>query len=148
MSRRIGRLAPARLLLPWAAIYVWYAFLAKDPTALLVVQVAHALQYMIFPLRRTANRSGSWSKAAWSFAAWVLVGAALFEGTGPVLPLFHLGGGDGELPLVVQSMVISAIGIHHYFIDGALYKLRNPAVRRDLFAHLAAPSPAAVEKAA
>jgi hypothetical protein len=151
MSRRLGHLAPARLLLPWAAIYVWYAFLAKDPTALLVVQVAHALQYLIFPLRLTANRNGgSWAKAAWSFAAWVLVGAALFEGTGPVFRLFfHLGGGDGELPIVVQSMVISAVGIHHYFIDGALYKLRNPAVRRDLFAHLAAPAPAgAVEKAA
>ena len=150
MSRRLGRLAPARLLLPWAAIYVWYAFLAKDPTALLVVQIAHALQYMIFPLRLTANRNGgSWSKAAWSFAAWVLVGAALFEGTGPLFGLFfHLGGGQGELPTVVQSMVISAIGIHHYFIDGALYKLRNPAVRRDLFAHLAAPTPAVAEKAA
>jgi hypothetical protein len=152
MSRRLGRLAPARLLLPWAAIYVWYAFMAKDPTALLIVQVAHALQYLIFPLRLEINRQSPrapWSTAAWAFAAWLLVGAAVFEGTGPVFGLFfHLGGGDGELPVVVQSMVMSAIGIHHYFIDGALYKLRNPAVRRDLFAHLATTPTPALEKAA
>ncbi|MCA1665270.1 MAG: hypothetical protein LC659_13575, partial [Myxococcales bacterium] len=76
MSRRLGRLAPARLLLPWAAIFVWYALLAKDPSALLVVQVAHALQYMIFPLRLQINRSRAagaprpWSTAAWAFGAW------------------------------------------------------------------------------
>jgi hypothetical protein len=35
-------------------------------------------------------------------------------------------------------VVVSAtVGIHHYFVDGTLYKLRNPDVRRDLFAHLA-----------
>lgn len=155
MSRRLGRLAPARLLLPWAAILVWYALLAKDPSALLVVQVAHALQYMIFPLRLQINRSGAagttraWSTAAWAFGAWVLIGAAVFEGTGPLFKMFfRAGGGEGDLPSVVQTMVISAIGIHHYFIDGALYKLRNPAVRRDLFAHLAPTEPAALGKAA
>ena len=155
MSRRLGHLAPARLLLPWAAIFVWYALLAKDPSALLVVQIAHALQYMIFPLRLQLNRSRAagaakpWSTAAWAFGAWVLIGAAVFEGTGPVFKMFfRWGGGEGDLPSVVQTMVISAIGIHHYFIDGALYKLRNPAVRRDLFAHLEAAEPAALGKAA
>jgi hypothetical protein len=153
MSRRLGHLAPARLLLPWAAIFVWYALLAKDPTALLVVQVAHALQYMIFPLRLQINRrpaaQPAWSTAAWAFGAWVLIGAAVFEGTGPVFRLFfHWGGGEGDLPVVVQSMVISAVAIHHYFIDGALYKLRNPAVRRDLFAHLASSGSPALERAA
>jgi hypothetical protein len=33
-----------------------------------------------------------------------------------------------------------AIAIHHYFIDGALYKLRHPEVTRHLFAHLPAVS--------
>jgi hypothetical protein len=28
------------------------------------------------------------------------------------------------------------INIHHFFIDGAIWKLRNPEVRRELFAHL------------
>jgi hypothetical protein len=155
MSRRLGRLAPARLMLPWAAIVVWYALLAKDPTALLVVQIAHALQYMIFPLRLQINRAGAagtpraWSIAAWALGAWVLIGAAVFEGTGPLFKMFfRLGGGDGDLPSVVQTMAVSAIGIHHYFVDGALYKLRNPAVRRDLFAHLAADAAPAARKAA
>ena len=155
LSRRLGRVAPARLLLPWAAIFVWYALLAKDPSALLVVQIAHALQYLIFPLRlqinraRAAGATNAWSTAAWAFGAWLLIGAAVFEGTGPLFKMFfRFGGGDGDLPSVVQTMVISAIGIHHYFIDGALYKLRNPAVRRDLFAHLEPAEPAALGKAA
>ena len=30
----------------------------------------------------------------------------------------------------------SCIAIHHYFIDGAVWKLSNPQVRRELFSHL------------
>ena len=32
------------------------------------------------------------------------------------------------------------INIHHFFTDGALWKLRNPEVRRELFAHTQSPS--------
>ena len=28
------------------------------------------------------------------------------------------------------------VNIHHYFVDGAIWKISNPKVRRDLFAHL------------
>jgi hypothetical protein len=38
------------------------------------------------------------------------------------------------------------VNIHHYFIDGCLYKLRNPEVRRDLFAHLKRAEPPAVAR--
>jgi hypothetical protein len=31
------------------------------------------------------------------------------------------------------------INIHHYFTDGVIWKLRNPEVRRELFAHVPAP---------
>ena len=37
---------------------------------------------------------------------------------------------------LIAVVLIYVVVIHHYFIDGALYKLRNPQVRRDLFAHL------------
>ena len=36
------------------------------------------------------------------------------------------------------------VNLHHYFIDGVIWKIRNPKVRRDLFAHLSvAPPPGA-----
>ena len=28
------------------------------------------------------------------------------------------------------------VNIHHYFVDGTIWKISNPKVRRDLFAHL------------
>jgi hypothetical protein len=35
------------------------------------------------------------------------------------------------------------INIHHYFTDGVIWKISNPEVRRELFAHVPpAPRPA------
>ena len=38
--------------------------------------------------------------------------------------------------------IITFFNIHHYFTDGVVWKLRDPAVREDLFGHLSAPVPA------
>jgi hypothetical protein len=140
--RRNERLPPLRVMLPWLAIHVWYLAMARDPSALFVVQIAHALQYLSFPLRVEINRAGGrpqvdWKRAAVLWGTWILLGLAVFEGLEPLFRLgFQFTGGDGPLPVVLSSAVISAIAVHHYFVDGALYKLRNPEVRRDLFAHL------------
>ena len=32
--------------------------------------------------------------------------------------------------------IIVSVNIHHFFIDGAMWKLRNPEVRRELFRHI------------
>jgi hypothetical protein len=153
-ARRHRRLPPVRVLLPWAAVNVWYVALAEDTTALLAIQLGHALQYLVFPVRIEVNRAHrrgqgamatgrDWPIALASYAAWTVVGIAVFEGMEPLFRLcFQVGGGDGPMPGVAASAFISAIGIHHYYIDGALYKLRNPEVRRDLFAHEAAPAAA------
>lgn len=39
-------------------------------------------------------------------------------------------------PLDAFGTFVLLINIHHFFIDGAIWKLRNPEVRRELFAHL------------
>jgi hypothetical protein len=135
------------VLIPWAAINVWYAAMAEDVTMLFAVQLAHALQYLLFPVRIELNRRRGAVAApsrigALAYVAWTIIGIGVFEGLEPVLRLaFANTGGTGSLPAITASVVISAIGIHHYFIDGALYKLRNPDVRRDLFSH-ALPEPA------
>ena len=56
---RTGRFPPARALVAWFAIFVWYAALARwgIPALLLLVQPAHALQYIEFPLRVELNRA-------------------------------------------------------------------------------------------
>jgi hypothetical protein len=35
------------------------------------------------------------------------------------------------------------INAHHFFSDGCLWKLREPAVRRELFSHIQGPKSAA-----
>jgi len=159
LARRIGRAPPLRVLAPWLAIHVWYVAMAIEPTVLLAVQLGHALQYLPFPMRIGINRrhreepgapaADDWGRAALSLVAWIAIGAAVFEGMKPLFAIgFALAGGQGTLPDAVSQTFVAAIGIHHYFVDGALYKLRNPEVRRDLFAHVApaaavAPSVAA-----
>ncbi|MGH7548134.1 MAG: hypothetical protein ACREMM_08160 [Gemmatimonadales bacterium] len=48
----------------------------------------------------------------------------------------------GTRPGQVVGFAISTFfNIHHYFTDGVVWKLRDPAVREDLFGHLAKAAP-------
>jgi hypothetical protein len=144
MRRRTGKLPPARTLVAWAAIFVWYAAMARDPRAIFWVQIAHALQYLIFPTRVELNvteRQDSVSSHVWRHM--LLYGAVLLGiswvmsyqfPTGAMAMITRaLGDRPGELTPVV---IFAFLNIHHYFTDGVIWKLRNPEVRRDLFAHV------------
>jgi hypothetical protein len=56
----------------------------------------------------------------------------------------------GEEPgRVAPILILMFINIHHYFTDGVIWKIGDPEVRHDLFAHVPAPhamkpAPAAV----
>lgn len=45
---------------------------------------------------------------------------------------------NGLFGLVCASAGLGLVAIHHYFIDGAVWKLRNQKVRQELFRHLEA----------
>lgn len=143
MIRRRRMLPPARVFVPWLTLYAWYVLLRTDPSSMVIVQTAHALQYLIFPLRIEETRRAPQTKlvSPWRAARWIL-GLALLSlaAFGGIPALFDLGyqraGGVGEHAVAFIAVLTSFINIHHYFIDSCLYKLRNPAVRRDLFAHL------------
>jgi len=47
-------------------------------------------------------------------------------------------GGFGLRYLLAVKFLVIAINTHHFFVDGAIWKISNPEVRRTLFAHLAA----------
>ncbi len=144
MTRRRGAPPPARVAVPYVALFGWYALLRHDPTSLVVVQVAHALQYLLFPLRIEENTrpEGPARVTAGRALVWlvglVAVSMAVFAGLPTLFRYsYAASGGVADLPVAFTSVFVSFINIHHYFVDGCLYKLRNPAVRRDLFAHLA-----------
>jgi hypothetical protein len=145
--RRTGRLPPARALVAWLAIFVWYAAMARDPRALFWVQIAHALQYLAFPIRVEMNRTAkapnaSPRRVALHMAAYCGVLLAVSIAVAQLVPLSAmgvLGNVFGEEPgRAAPILLLMFINIHHYFTDGVIWKLSAPEVRRDLFAHIEA----------
>lgn len=138
---RTGTSPPVRSYCPWVAIYFWYALAGVYPGLTPLLQIFHALQYLIFPLRVEVNRflsrkSVTETRAILHGAAYylvlVIVGLTVLEG-----PKISRMWGDTNYAL--QSLIVSVVNIHHYLIDGVIWKLRNPEVRKTLFAHLTPP---------
>jgi len=157
---RTGRFPSARALIPWLAIFVWYAAMARwGLPALFVVQIAHALQYLIFPMRVEMNRTRrgefgepSRARVVRHMAAYLvllllasIIAAILFPLGAMAVVTSWLGSRPGE---VVGFAILAFLNIHHYFTDGVVWKLRNPAVREDLFGHLPKPAPVVAPVAA
>jgi hypothetical protein len=145
MRRRTGRFPPARALVAWLAIFVWYAVMARDPKAIFWIQIAHALQYLAFPIRVELNRTlASSARSAGRVALHMaLYGAALLAVSYLVTQIVPGRAMDavadmfGEDPgRVVPVLILLFINIHHYFTDGVIWKISNPEVRKDLFAHV------------
>src|SRR3954469_6830397 len=57
LKRRTGKTPPLRAIVAWLAIFVWYGMMARDPKAIFWIQMAHAIQYLSFPVRVEMNRT-------------------------------------------------------------------------------------------
>ncbi len=158
LKARTGRYPPLRALIPWAAIFVWYAAMATwGLPALFWVQIAHALQYLVFPIRVEMNRTlrgdyGGPGRLVSHMAVFLILLLVLSVVAAVLLPLGAmavvtdwLGSRPGQ---VVGFAILAFLNIHHYFTDGVVWKLRNPAVREDLFGHLPKAEPVPVPAAA
>ncbi|AHG89285.1 hypothetical protein J421_1748 [Gemmatirosa kalamazoonensis] len=152
MRRRTGKLPPARALVAWLAIFVWYAVMARDPKAIFWIQIAHALQYLAFPIRVEMNRTtastarsvGRFATHMAAYGVGLLAVSLLIARVVPGQAMGIVGNMFGEQPgRVAPILILMFINIHHYFTDGVIWKIGNPEVRRDLFAHMPAPSPTA-----
>jgi hypothetical protein len=145
MRQRTGKLPPLRALVAWIAIFIWYAVMARDPKALFWIQIAHALQYLAFPIRVEINRTSVGdAKSPARFAMhMVLYGVAILAASyliGEIVParaMDVVGNIFGEQPgRAAPVLILMFINIHHYFTDGVIWKISNPEVRRELFAHV------------
>jgi hypothetical protein len=140
--RRIGRAPSVQTLIPYLAIHLWYVFLYRDPAALFWVQLAHALQYLIFPLRVEVNRqaqqppaqAGTGPVLLKTYGWTLLLGALAFI----ALPRLSSAGlaslFGGAWPCA--AAIFGFINIHHYVIDNRIWRLREREVRQALFLHL------------
>lgn len=148
LARSAGRLPP-RVFLPWVVLHAGYAFLYRFPGQaywMQVIQLAHAAQYLPFPLRVQANRDAragrpvsKW-RPAFHYLALVAGGFVAFY----ALPeaANKLAGAAGLLQPEKTGLaglaVLDLLVIHHYFVDGCIWRLGDPEVRKDLFSHLPA----------
>jgi hypothetical protein len=145
MRRRTGFMPPARVLLPWLAIFTWYAMMARDPKAIFWVQIAHALQYLAFPLRVEMNAAHASPKDSpqrfvmrMATYAVALIAMSVFVSTvvpGAVMVAVANQFGE-ESGKAAPILILLLINIHHYFTDGVVWHISNPEVRKELFAHV------------
>jgi hypothetical protein len=151
MWHRTRKLPPTRALVAWLAIFVWYAVMARDPRAIFWIQIAHALQYLAFPIRVEMNRSAAAPRqsAARLMAHMALYGIGLLVVSyvvAQVVPgtaMSVVADVFGEEPgRVAPMLILMFINIHHYFTDGVIWHISNPEVRKELFAHVR-PAPGA-----
>ncbi|HEX9483053.1 MAG TPA: hypothetical protein VF929_00675, partial [Gemmatimonadaceae bacterium] len=145
---RTGVRPPTRALVAWLALFVWYAAMARDPRAIFWVQIAHALQYLAFPVRvelnRTAEHEPRRGPIAVHMAAYGILLLAASWLAAQVIPGHAMDGVAkvfGEEPAkATPILILIFINIHHYFTDGVIWKISNPAVRKELFAHVTRPA--------
>ena len=140
-SQRTGKRIPINAITPWAASFFWY-YLVTDYHYVygiaVVVQVAHALQYLSFTnriernLQLAKNPQANVVKPVLLMLVLIACGYLLF-----VVPSFVIVTNNWSLHLLFAfNLLVIAVNIHHYFVDGEIWKLRNPEMRRTLFAHL------------
>lgn len=141
---RIGRRnrcwPPMRAWFPWVATYSWYVLIYYYPAFFFVLQFSHALQYIIFTVRVEMNqysadhpriRQSAARHGVYYYIALVAVGAIVFDGLKLVTTPFD--------PSNLLTMLVAVlINVHHYFIDGVIWKIRDPKVKNRLFGHLSA----------
>jgi len=140
--RRTGRLPPVKALIAWGAIFAWYAAMARDPRAIFWVQIAHALQYLIFPIRVEINRTAKTDPMHLGrhmalYLGILLVASWFMSHQLPAAAMSMIAKALGDQPgQVAPMMILAFLNIHHYFTDGVIWKISNPEVRKDLFAHV------------
>lgn len=138
VMKRTGIVPDARILASWVAIYLWYLVLFFMPEAYPVVQLSHALQYLAFPLRVELNRATPLASASGQFKSMLWSARYYFILVVSGLIVFYLpeAASDRQQQYTFAVMIASAVSIHHYFVDGCIWRIGNPDVRKSLFAHL------------
>ncbi len=140
-SRKNHRFFPLIVLMPALTQYVWFLAGAGYQAFAVFVPMFHSLQYLPIawamelgegetenkasqPLNRVRNQTLVWAGAN------LMGGVLLFY----VLPrIVQFGGMDFDF---VCGVTLAAVQIHHFFVDGVIWKLRNPGVSSPLMANI------------
>ncbi len=138
---KAGRMVPPIVLLPIVTQAIWLYLAADMPQFYLFVPFFHSLQYLLIAwalqLKEKMDEGGigpSRKYVVSESARWgainVGVGALLFW----VVPM--LASSWEPHPGYAVAIIAIAIQMHHFFVDGVIWKLRNPKVSSVLKASL------------
>jgi hypothetical protein len=105
---------------------------------------------LAFPIRVEMNRTANEPAASPRryvghmvlYGVGLLVVSLLMARVVPASAMSVVGNIFGEEPgRAAPILILMVINIHHYFTDGVIWKISNPEVRRELFAHVATAKP-------
>lgn len=149
----IGRkMLPPIILLPALAQFLWFILGPKIPSFRVFVPFFHSTQYLLIAWvmqlkevmdakKASPSKSFVFRESGRWFAGNFALGAALFW----ALP--HLFAAPGWPIDITRPVIFAAIQIHHFFVDGVIWKLKNPKVASPLMVNIGQltgclPSPA------
>ncbi|HEY3226471.1 MAG TPA: hypothetical protein VGK61_05715 [Planctomycetota bacterium] len=148
------RILPPIVLLPAVTQFIWFVPGNGIANFNEFVPMFHSLQYLLIAwsmqLKEKMDENGIAPSGKFVLGEsfrWYVVnvggGAVLFY----VLP--ELAARAGLSPGITYPVILSAVQIHHFFVDGVIWKLKNPKVSSPLLVNIAdmlrpAPQPARV----
>jgi hypothetical protein len=137
-------LVPPIVLLPAIAQSAWFIGLVPGASArnfVALVPFFHSLQYLLIAWgvqmketldERRARPSRSFvlnETARWAVISF-MGGVALFW----ALP--HIGSHFGRSLAFSTAVILAVVQVHHFFVDGVIWKLKNPRVQSPMMASL------------
>jgi hypothetical protein len=139
---RRGERPPTILFVPLVAQYCWFIGSLSRPGYFEFVPFFHSLQYLFIAwavrLKGTLDRGAAAPGRRFVISESLFWGLTIFLG-GLVLFLLspYIGQSLGGLSVVVAGgIVTSGIQIHHFFVDGVIWKLRTKSVGSPLMVNL------------
>ncbi len=150
-SRANSRIPPPIILLPAFTQFVWFFPATQSMMFYEFIPLFHSLQYLYIAWAmqiglRVSQPQGarpyrSVFKESWRWALSNYVGGMLLFIALPWVVYWV------DLPLITSAgIVIAAVNIHHFFVDGVIWKIRNVSARSPLMMNVAdwIPHPAPV----
>ncbi len=140
-NRRGQALPPAIVFLPALTQFVWFVPGSRLVAFNEFVPMFHSLQYLFIAwtlqLKERLDFDGiapSRRYVMWETVRWLLMnivgGLLLFE----TLPLvFSLTGAPTAF---VTGVILAAVQVHHFFVDGVIWKLKTPTVSSPLMVNV------------
>jgi hypothetical protein len=140
-SVRSRRLLPPIVLLPAVTQFVWFVLGSKVASFNEFVPFFHSLQYMLIAwlmqLKEKLDTGGLEPSRRYVLSESARWGIVNFAGGVMLFWLLpRVGASAGFTLPFATAVVLSAVQIHHFFVDGVIWKLKNPRVGSPLLANI------------